>query len=158
YGQSKQSPAELARLLHADMLLTGSYRSDGTELEVHAELIDVRTGLQSWSERYVRPGADLISLQSDLPSDVSLRMTPRFSPEQRRRLAASAPTNPEAYKYFVLASSYWHSDDPAVQPLVEPFFRKAVELDSTLAEAWVGLAAVLVDRNYRGEGAGSRDL
>src|SRR5262249_211337 len=88
----------------------------------------------------------------------SRRLDPAFGREARQRLVATAPTNPEAYRYFILASSYWHSGDPATMPLVQPFFEKAVELDPTLAEAWVGLGAVLVDRYYRCEGAGRREL
>ena len=42
------------------------------------------------------------------------------------------------------------SSDPATKDLAEPFFLKAAELDSTLAEAHVGLGAVHVDRYFRG--------
>jgi len=158
FDETKQSPAELAKLLHADVLLTGSYRSESDQVEVNAELIDGRNGVQSWSQRYVRVESDLITLQSELAEGVSRRMSPSFGPRERASLAASAPANPDAYRYFILASSYWHSDDPTTMPLVEPFFQKAVELDSMLAMAWVGLGAVRTDRYFRGAAGSTQDL
>jgi TolB-like protein len=151
------SPRKLAKELRADVLLDGSFKSDGDALEVLVELVDGGSGLQIWSERYTRSTAELIELQTALATDVARRMLPSFGASERSRLAAAAPTNPEAYEYYVRGLNHWRSADAANEALAEPFFRRAVELDSTLAVGWVALGANRTEQVLFGR-AGAREL
>ena len=158
YSDLREPLPQIAHRLHADVLLMGTYQDDDEQLSVHAELVDGRSGLQLWSDRYARPAPELIQLQTDLATAVSRRIAPALKGSEQQRIAASAPTNPEAYEFYIRGANYWHAPDPGSQALAEPFFEKAVGLDSTIAEAWVGLGALRTDRYYRGAEGGYASL
>lgn len=147
------SITDMSRALQADAILVGRYSSEGDRIEVLAELADGRTGLQIWSERYVRTTADLVQLQTELAIAVSERMARGHDSQRAGRIAASAPSHPEAYEYYVRGASKLQSADEHDQAIAEQMFQRAVALDSTLAVAWVGLGGIHSTRYFqRGPG------
>jgi TolB-like protein len=59
----------------ADMLLTGSVRSNGGVIRLTASLIDARMGTYVWTEAYDMPADDpLLTLQTELASDLGSRL------------------------------------------------------------------------------------
>ena len=152
------SLTQLGKSIHADLLLTGTVQATDDGITVRAEVVDTRRGEQVWSQQFKRPAGDLIGMQSAIVNDASLHLLPALSKEAKSRLAASLPTNPEAYEYFIRGSNYWHSGDPASLPIAEQYFLRATELDSTLAGAWVALGALRTDRYFRGDRGGQADL
>jgi tetratricopeptide (TPR) repeat protein len=148
----------LAKDVRADLLLSGDVRVEGDGVHVHAELVDGRKGTTIWVQELRGPSRDYLSLQSRLVLGVAGRLGGRRLREVRRRLEASLPRNPEAYELFIRGANYFHSNDAAEAALVEPLLRQAVQLDSTLAAAWVALGAVHTDRHFRSVGSGYADL
>jgi len=160
-GRPVPSDVPLTRLasdIRAELLLTGSIHVDDEGMRVQVELIDGHSGRPKWTQEITRPLGDLIGLQTAMVSGVSLHASRSLDGAARARLLASAPKNPEAYEFFIRGGNAWHSGDPNLLPLAEQFFEQAVELDSTLAGAWVALGALRTDRYFRGEGTGKADL
>ena len=59
----------------ADMLLTGSVRSNGGVIRLTASLVDARMGTYVWTEAYDMPADDpLLTLQTELASDLGSRL------------------------------------------------------------------------------------
>jgi tetratricopeptide (TPR) repeat protein len=71
---------------------------------------------------------------------------------------ARVAQNPDAYEAYLRGVNAMHASLLADRALAEPMFRRALDLDSTSAEAWVGLGAVLIDRYYEGGHGGLADL
>jgi TolB-like protein len=60
---------------HADMLLTGSVRSNAGVIRLTASLVDARMGTYVWTEAYDMPADDpVLALQSALASDLGSRL------------------------------------------------------------------------------------
>jgi TolB-like protein len=152
YGDPKRPLPEIAKELRVDELLVGSYRSDGERIRVSVALVDGANGLQRWSQAYEEHVSDLIAVQKQIALGVGRELKGKITDPERERLAVAPSQNPEAYDYFLRGANYMHSADPQSQALAQPFFEKAIELDSTLAEAYVGLGAIHTDRYFRGVG------
>jgi TolB-like protein len=59
----------------ADILLTGSVRSNGGVIRLTASLVDARMGTYIWTEAYDMPADDpLLTLQTELASDLGSRL------------------------------------------------------------------------------------
>jgi TolB-like protein len=59
----------------ADILLTGSVRSNGGVIRLTASLVDARMGTYVWTEAYDMPANDsLLTLQTELASDLGSRL------------------------------------------------------------------------------------
>jgi tetratricopeptide (TPR) repeat protein len=59
---------------------------------------------------------------------------------------------------FLQGAEAMHSLDDLTRRTAEPLFRAALERDSTLSQAWVGLGAVLLNRYYEGDFGGLSGL
>jgi TolB-like protein/tetratricopeptide (TPR) repeat protein/predicted Ser/Thr protein kinase len=158
YGDPKRPLLETASELRADRLLVGSYQSDGERIRVSLELVDGKSGRHRWVKAYEEPISDLFALQSSITMGVGTQLKGKVTDEERRQLAIAPSRSPEAYDYFIRGSDYTHAGDPQSQALALQFFEKAIELDSTLAEAYVGLGAIHTDRSFRGLAVGNQDL
>ncbi len=77
---------ETSRLLHADLLVTGSVQREAQMLRITMHLVDAQSGTQLWSRRFDRPGRDLFSLQDEIASDVAAAL--RLNVEQRRQISS----------------------------------------------------------------------
>jgi serine/threonine-protein kinase len=158
-GVSAGDPiTDFARRVGAELLLTGTLQVTDDRIRARVEVIDGARGTLLWSEDLERPPGDYLGLQTALVTQVSTRFSGALDQGQRNRLSAASRHDPEAYDYFIRGSAYFHSSNPADQALAEAHFARAVELDSTLAPAYVGLGAVRTARDVRGDRGGQRDL
>ncbi|HEX5818981.1 MAG TPA: serine/threonine-protein kinase, partial [Gemmatimonadales bacterium] len=63
YRGSALSPAEIARELGVDAIVTGTVLQAGDVVQVAAELTDPRTGDNLWARTFSRPAPDVVTLQ-----------------------------------------------------------------------------------------------
>ena len=151
-----QSLTDIARKLHASVLLVGSFRADENRIRVTASLIDGRSGLQKWSRAFDEAQSDLMTLQVNIALGVSERIQGALGPEQHDALSEHPASNPEAYAYYLHGATYFQSPDTTNRMMAELYFAKAIEMDPHLAEAYVGRGAAYVDGYFRGQ-PGGRD-
>jgi tetratricopeptide (TPR) repeat protein len=117
---------------------------------VHAELVDGRVGTTVWSRDLAVSPEMFRDAQAQLVSGVIQRLMGSVPRGVRERLGRSMDRDPAAYELFIRGANAWHSTDPERQELAIPLLERAVELDSTLATAWVALGAARLDGIYRG--------
>src|SRR4030095_14378282 len=68
---SLQRARELGETLHADSLLEGSTRRDGTRVRITVRLIESASEAHLWSETYDRTVSDWLSVQADVAGHVA---------------------------------------------------------------------------------------
>ena len=158
FGDSTMALPTIARELNVDQLVVCDYHIDGDHVRANVALVDGKRGWQHWSGSFEEHTADLFALQRDIALAVALQLRRHLSTTERSALGAAPSRSPEAYEYYIRAAGYMRSEDPDLHPLIEPYFRKAIALDSTLAEAYVGLGAVYQDRFFRGELGGAANV
>ncbi len=131
---------EIGRKLNVGLVVEGSVRTAGQRLRVTAQLIDVADGHQLWSERYDREMADVFAIQDDIAGAVFEALRERFDARPVSQAARRYTDNIEAYSLYLQGRHAWNQWEPQSFQQAEAHFKQALELDSSYAPAWCGLA------------------
>jgi TolB-like protein/Tfp pilus assembly protein PilF/predicted Ser/Thr protein kinase len=141
-------PQKAASELKVGAVVTGRVTQHGDSLLISAELIDVRTNRNLWSEQYDRARSDALTVQREIAGEISTRLREHLTGEQRARLNSGGTRDPEAYELYLKGRYYWDKRTPDALNKSRDYFQKAIEKDPNYALAYVGLAeyyAVLGD-------------
>ena len=97
---SSDDVRKIGRELGVGMVLEGSIRQLGSRLRVSAQLINVASGFQVWSERWDRELADVFAVQDEIAQAIASAFKFRLAPEDS--VAAAGKTqNVEAYDRYL---------------------------------------------------------
>src|SRR5207253_148638 len=91
----------IARALSVGHVLEGSVRTSGTRLRVTAQLTDVASGYQLWSERFDRDAADVFAVQDEIAAGVVEAVKTRLAPGSRTVRSRPQVHNLEAYRSYL---------------------------------------------------------
>jgi eukaryotic-like serine/threonine-protein kinase len=154
YAGSGSTPAEIAKELGVRYLLTGTVRVVGSGAErrvvVRPELVEVTSDGRAqsrWQALFEAEFSDVVGVQSDIAGRVVSAMELPTSAADRSRATAVTVRDPAAYDLYLKAQARvdWGSRSDAASNLeAVPLFEAAVARDSTMVEAWGGLAQSLV--------------
>lgn len=133
-------PQEVGRELGVRAVLTGRVRRSGGRLAVRAELADADGGWRLWGGRYEGASADILSLQETIARELSERLRPGLTTEERRHFARHHTESTEAYHLFIKARYYLNKRLLQTIKQAVEYFRQAVEADPAYAPAYAGLA------------------
>jgi TolB-like protein len=119
--------AAVRRALGIRYIVEGGVRKAGGRIRVTAQLIDAATQAHIWADRYDRQAQDIFTIQDEVTRAVASTLEGRIAAsgaEQARR----KPTNDwVAYDYFLQGREHMYRYQAAE---AEPFFARAIELDS----------------------------
>lgn len=82
----------IARALSVGHVLEGSVRTSGTRLRVTAQLTDVASGYQLWSERFDREAIDVFAIQDEIAAGVVDAVKPGSGPAREPFMLDRMPT------------------------------------------------------------------
>jgi serine/threonine protein kinase/Tfp pilus assembly protein PilF len=130
---------KIGRELGVGMVLEGSLRQLGSRLRVSAQLINVESGFQVWSDRWDRELADVFAVQDEIAQAIASAFKLRLAPDDA--VAATGKTqNVDAYdRYlkgrYLLARRRTRGAIEELQAAAEtdPDF---VDAHTALADAW----------------------
>ncbi|WP_405231254.1 winged helix-turn-helix domain-containing tetratricopeptide repeat protein [Lentisalinibacter salinarum] len=142
-------PAIAARL-GVRYVLQGSVRQAGGTVRVTAQLVDVRQNTQIWSEAYERTLEDVLSVQQDIATAIGDVLELHLGGPDPQ----SGEYDPAAYRHYLRGQFFWNRRGAGDVARAETSYRQALDIDPTLAPAWVGMAAVAMAGFYD-EGRGS---
>jgi TolB-like protein/Tfp pilus assembly protein PilF len=126
-------------------VLEGSIQWMGERIRVTAQLIEAASATHIWSERYDRPADDLFAVQNDVTQRIAATLAGyegAVAEAERSLLRRRPPANLTAFDTYLLAMEAKHKVTKEGLVEAEGLFHKALELDSQLARAYVGLATV----------------
>ena len=138
--QAGDLPA-IARALNVGHVLEGSVRTSGNQLRVTAQLTEVASGYQLWSERFDRQAADVFAVQDEIAAGVVAAVRSRLAPGADAVAARPQLRNLDAYRAYLRGRHLRGIEDHAGALRA---FEEAVRLDPSLAPAWTGLAEITV--------------
>ena len=150
YRRSTKRPAEIARELGAEYLLTGTVRwekSGGTSrVRVTPELVDARPGQPArsrWGQQFDASLTDVFQVQGDIATKVADALGVALADSARKQLTARPTESLAAYDEYLkgeAASQAMVAQDPISMRRAIGFYQRAVALDSTFALAWARLS------------------
>ena len=144
-------PQEVGRKLDVRAILTGRLIQSGDNLSISVELVDVRTNQHIWGQQYDGKVSDLISLQEEIANDLSGKLRPKLTSEERRHLAKRHTENPEAYQLYLNGLFFWNKGTEQGLKSAAEYFSQAIEKDPNYALARAGVAdtnLLLEDSGY----------
>jgi TolB-like protein/Tfp pilus assembly protein PilF len=134
------STTEVGRELSVQAVLMGRVRPRGDQLDLSLELVRLPGDTVVWSERYSRPQAELMSLQSSVAKDISAALRGRFTGADVHQLERQATANSKAYQHYLRGRFEWNKRQKENLLQAVEHFKQAIALDPDFALAYTGLA------------------
>ena len=141
YMDANQDAVDVGRALAVDAVLEGSLQRENGRVRLTLRMINVATGVQMWAANFDESDKDIFKFQDSLSQEVANRLFGQLSRTEKELLNRQQTRNAQAYEAYVKAMYIWRRRGLQVAESL-PYFRKAIELDSNFAEAYVGLATV----------------
>jgi adenylate cyclase len=131
---------QIGRELGVRYVLEGGLRKAGNRIRVTAQLVEAETGKHVWAERYDRHLADIFAVQDEITDAVTIAVAPTIAHAELQRAMRKPPGNLDAWAAY--QRGMWHLEKGTVSDdaVAERFFRQAVDLDPSFADAYCGLA------------------
>jgi TolB-like protein/Flp pilus assembly protein TadD/predicted Ser/Thr protein kinase len=140
-SREEKDLATIGRVLSVEQVLEGSVRTFGSRLRVTAQLSEVATGYQLWSERFDRELEDVFAVQDEIAAGVVEAVKSRLAPGARTIQARAQPRNLDAYRSYLLGQHLRYAKEDYAGAIRA--FEEAVRLDPTHAPSWTGIAESL---------------
>jgi TolB-like protein/Flp pilus assembly protein TadD len=144
YKDTDKTVSEIGDELGVDFIVDGSVRlqlqGSGRVVRVTTELIQVSDERSIWNNTYEALLEDIFGVQSDIALHVAEALELTLLEPERRSLAARPTENLQAYDYYLLGRDYLGQWEPQAIEQAIQHFRRAVEVDSSYAQGYAGLA------------------
>ena len=98
---TKRNLREIASELGVAHVLEGSVQRAGNRVRLRAQLIDARTDVHLWADRYDRPLDDVFAIQSEIAKAVAEQLQAKLSPAEKAAIEQPPTTNLVAYDRYV---------------------------------------------------------
>ncbi len=140
---------EIARAMMAGYILEGSMQKIGQRIRITLQLID-QNDRHVWSEQYdreIKQLEDLFSLQSEIAEMVAREIHAVVTPEEKQRMEKISTTSTRALELYQRGFDefihFFYDDDRDHLARAEVLYRRALEYDSTYADAMCGIGFVI---------------
>jgi len=142
YRDSWPRPEFLLREFGTQYVVAGSIRRHGDHLRISAQLIDARSGLNLWAERFDSPTQDPFAGQDELVKQVVAQLGLRLDAAEREILQRERKPGPSlnAYEAYLKGVNAFTFESREGLEESRSWFERAVELDPGFARAWGYLA------------------
>jgi TolB-like protein/DNA-binding winged helix-turn-helix (wHTH) protein/tetratricopeptide (TPR) repeat protein len=139
YKRTSKSAMEIGRELRVDYLLEGSVRRDAERVRINAQLVDVNSQTQLWTETFDHELKDVLLLEHDVAMRLARSLAVGvLSPV----LGQPAPATPKfaAYELVLRARSLRNQATESSAWRCVATFEESIAIDPTYAPAHSGLA------------------
>ena len=131
--------------LRADYVVEGSVGKAGTRVRIRARLVETESGAYVWAEQYDRELDSIFEVQDQIVATIAARIEPEVGSAERLRATRKSQSALRAWDCFHLGMKHFYQSTPADNHEAQRFYRRAIELDAGLAQAyaWLAYAEVL---------------
>jgi serine/threonine protein kinase/Tfp pilus assembly protein PilF len=140
YKNSEKSIKDIGKELNVAWILEGSVRRADNQVRIVAQLIDANKDVHLWVDTYDEELTQIFTIQSDVAQKIVSSLEMKISPVQKDRIEKKATENLEAYDLYLKGRYYWNKRLPDELRKSIEYFQQAIEIDSTYALAYSGLA------------------
>ena len=144
---AERNVREIGQQLGVAHLLEGSVQRSGNRVRVTAQLIDARSDVQQWAERYDRDLADVFAIQSEIAKMIADQLQAKLSPQEKARVEEIPTANTDAYVFYLRANQIERNPDTLLEDYkaAEQLYMQAIELDPKFALAHAHLASTCAE-------------
>lgn len=132
------------------MVVSGRVSVTADNIQVSAELTDVRDNTEIWGKQYAARKSGLLQLQQQIAGDLAGQLRSALSPADKAQITRQGTQNPEAYNLYLKGRYGWnHRNRPSLDASI-PYFNQAIARDPGYALAYSALADVYSALPYFG--------
>ena len=152
-GTYRPTITEIAKKLNVNYIVEGSGQKYGNKFVLRVQLIATKNEKHLWGESFeqeIKETSDIINLQSEIAQSIATELKATITPEEKGIIGKTPTTNLTAYDFYQrgkdeLAKYPWPDKlTPEAFRIAVTLFHKALEYDSTFAQAYTGLAKALM--------------
>ncbi len=143
------NPAEIAGKLGVAFLLRGSVRASGEVLRITAELINGKTGIADWQDRFDRPRGDVFAVQGEIADAVAAALSAQVASigqasSKRKDSGPGGTSSVKAYDAYLRGNAYYElrSGEAAYRAALAQY-DDAIAADARFAQAHAARARVV---------------
>ena len=129
----------LGRELGVRYVLEGSVQKADERVRIDAQLIDAKTGVHIWAERYDRELKDIFAVQDEIVHSIVGKLAVEIDTVEQKRVMHKNTDDLAAYDYLLRGLVYLRPRTCSESIKARRMFEKAIELDPDFATAYVGL-------------------
>jgi TolB-like protein/Flp pilus assembly protein TadD len=156
YRNTTKSIPEIAKEQGVNFIVEGSGQKYGNSFTVNVKLIRAVKENQLWSKSYeqeIKSITDIVNVQTRIAHSIVSELKGSITPEEKQRIEKVNTTNLNAYDFYQrgndeLLKSEIYSEKISALENASGLFRKALEFDSTFANAYAKQALVFLKLNY----------
>ena len=134
---------QIAKELGVNYIVEGSGQKYGDRVLLSIQLIEAGSDKQLFSRQYDRKWEDIFSIQSEIAASIATSIKVTITPEETELIDKKPTENMAALNLWMqgreLAIAARFGNNSELDRKSEVFFRRAVLLDSTFAEAYLAL-------------------
>lgn len=142
FRDTTDSMQEIGAVLGVRSILEGSVQRAGDRVRINVQLIDVMTDDHLWANTYDHEltTANIFAIQSAVATAIADALQATLSPQEKQQLETLPTENMAALEAYFLGRRAMSKRSAAALADAERHFKRAIELDSQYALAYVGLA------------------
>jgi TolB-like protein/AraC-like DNA-binding protein len=149
YRNTRKTANAIGREQDVDYLLEGSLQKDNNQVRLIVQLIKTKNEDHVWSNKYEYDGKDIFSVQSEVAETVASELQAAITPEEMQLIRKIPTTNLTAYDFYQRGKDELDNNGDSISlEKAQRLFQKALELDSTFALAYTGLARIFWNKYY----------
>lgn len=134
--------SDIAAEVGADYIVDGSVRQTGDGMRIAVQLVDARTGVSLWADRYDRKAEDIFAVQDAVTRMIVASLGVKTQTVELTRALRKSPADLDAYDCLLRARRYTATLDEKMHAEARDLLEKAIGLDPNYAEACALLANV----------------
>jgi TolB-like protein len=143
---------EIANLLNVNYILEGSGQKYGNKIRLTVQLIDAEDDKHLWSSPYEGVTDNIFKLQSQIAQAIARNLEAILTPEEKELIEKIPTGNMTAYDLYLRANEYekeyWKTLDSISYRKAATLYNTIIQLDSTFAKAFTGLAVSIRPGTY----------
>jgi serine/threonine-protein kinase len=140
YKGREADPREVGRELNVRTVLTGRIVQRGETLDISAELVETKSGVRLWGDRYEAGVGDLLRVERELADHISGQLRARITGDTSLRLSKQYTASSEAYQLYLKGMHSWHKRTADDSRMAVEYFKQAIEKDPDYALAYAALS------------------
>ena len=162
YRTTTRSIPEIAEELGVNYIVEGRGQKYGNDVILRVQLLEGATDKILWVDSYEKEIESIeviIGIQSQIAQSIAHELQAVITPEEREIIEKVPTSSLPAYYFYQRAieeiARYWSTfqgfnTEFSIETLAkaEDYYYKALEYDSTFAQAYTGLAIVYAQKNY----------
>jgi TolB-like protein len=130
---------KIGQILGVAHILEGSLQKAGDQVRINVQLIDVKDGLQAWSEKYDRKLDNVFAVEDEIAKAIATKLRVQLTGGAGQPLVVDSTNNPQAHELYLRGLTLLAARGPGLRE-AKDLFQQAVKLDTGYAQAWGALA------------------